>query len=1072
MDLFVSMAFCITTAIPITCIALIYTEPFPKKRGHYYFLTMSILSALWNIGYAGMFIAQRPEHTRAFCRLALIGSLFIFPLLFKLMEEISGRRYCPCRWFEKCMAAVAAVLLVFVARDENLTIVQLNLGGLNFCLPRAGHATMLLIAYFTLIGLMFLFSLYKWVKAEGEKRRVREQAGWLCLCVFVSFLALALEYGSLFVGMPPIPLGGVANLLLLLIIFIMVRRYNTIQINTHNFAEYIYSATKTPILIFDNENRLALANKCAPTFFDLPNSAFKGKRPGDLFMRVPDGGLGETECGPPAQMTRFNTVCRFNKKPCDITVTSVHDAYGEVVGTIYVVYDMTENIRRIQLLDRMRRAEADANRLKSTFLANMSHEIRTPINAVIGMSEILMRKKLPDGLRDDVGVIHSAGQGLLSIINEILDFSKIESGKFELIEVEYTLPALIEIVTHIIGVRFSKKPVCLLMDIEPDTPFGLFGDSQRIQQILLNLLSNAEKFTDTGYVRLHWGWEHAGADTVRMVVSVEDTGSGIRAEDLDKIFSQYQQVDAKANRTLHGTGLGLVIGREMAHMMGGDITVKSEYGKGSVFTVTFLQKVLDSRPVSQMPKQAYANVLICGEIGYIKDSARFYFPRLGIDYTLCASPLDAMHLDPDRYTHVMAPAAEIRALRAMEGWTHVRFIQMLEPTEYVEAFDGDCCIRLPLICRKIVRVLFGADDDAPGESAWQPESMEDARVLVVDDSPVNLQVAAGLLEPYRMAVDLAAGGSEAIELAKEHRYDLVLLDHMMPEMDGVETAQHLRALPDYHGVPIVALTANATNTARVMFLENGFDDFLAKPINLSQLDLMLKKWVGSKLRDRVTVAAAPPESGGEPTRSAGVRIDTPILLDTRAGLDAMGGSLPVYAHVMEAFCMDAAQRADELEKQVDKDLKAFTISVHALKSACRSIGGALAADEAAQLEQAGKDGDENYIECALPAFLTHLHALIDEVRAWLQENSVQDLSKQQTGQKNPDEIRQTFAALRQACEHAEISRAEQLADELLTTVSDEKVRAAVKAVRTLLGQFDYMQAVDQIDHLLKEENDA
>lgn len=1070
MNLFVSMAFCITTSIPATCIALIYAEPFPKKRGHYCFLAMCILSALWNIGYAGMFISQNPDYTRCFYRFVLIGSLFIFPLMFKLMEEISERRYCPLQRFEIYMTALAAMLFVIVARRENLMLVHLDWGGLDFCVPQAGGATVLLIAYYTMIGLVFLYSLYQWVKAEGEKRRVREQAGWLCLCVFVCFLALALEYGSLFVGMPSIPIGGISNLLLLVITFIMVQRYNTIQINMHNFAEYIYSSTKTPILIFDNECRLALANKCTPLFFDSSADALIGRRPEELFVRVPDDGSGKAECGSPVQMTRFNSACCFNKKPCDITVTNVYDAYGEVIGTIYVVYDMTENMRRIQLLDRMRRAEVEANRLKSTFLANMSHEIRTPINAVIGMSEILMRKKLSDNLRADVNVIHSAGQGLLSIVNEILDFSKIESGMFELIETDYTLPSLVKMVSHIIGVRFSQKPVCLLMDIEPGTPANLSGDHQRIQQILLNLLSNAEKFTRSGYVRLYWRWEDADGDMVRMIVSVEDTGSGIKAENLEKIFEQYQQVDSKANRALVGTGLGLTIGREMARMMGGDITVKSEYGKGSVFTVTFLQKVLNDHPYSHIPEGMHANVLICGEIRCVSKSIEFYFPRLGIDYTLCSSSVDALALIQTKaYTHVMAPAAEIRALRAMDRCAHIRFIQILEPAEYVEMLDGDDCIRLPLLNDRIIRALFGTDNDGSGEHIWKPETMEGADVLVVDDSPVNLQVAVGLLEPYEMTVDLAGSGPEAISMAEKKRYDLVLLDHMMPEMDGVETAQLLRALPDYQKVPIVALTANVTNVARKMFFENGFDDFLAKPINLSRLDLVLKKWVGSKLHDP-QIAGLPPDSGGKPARSANPQIDTPILLDTCAGLDAMGGKQSVYIHVLEAFCIDSVQRADGLEKLAVDNLKDFTISVHALKSACRSIGGALAADEAARLEQAGKEGDEAYIGSALPSFLAHLRALITEAHKWLEENNTQDVSGKPAEQRSTEEIRKQLEALRQACERAEINRAEQLADELLAEDFDERTRSAVKAVRALLGQFDYIQAVDQIDQLLKEEN--
>ncbi|MCL2500309.1 MAG: response regulator [Defluviitaleaceae bacterium] len=368
-----------------------------------------------------------------------------------------------------------------------------------------------------------------------------------------------------------------------------------------------------------------------------------------------------------------------------------------------------------------------ANQAKSDFLSSMSHEIRTPMNAIIGMGELLLREQLNESQKEYVSDIAVSSKALLEIINDILDFSKIEKGKLELKPVDYNFDTFIDQIEKMFTYTTKKKGLELRLKRGNDLPVALYGDDIRLRQVLTNIIGNAVKFTEKGYVRLD-----ISASEGSLIFKIEDTGIGIREEEQSKLFSAFEQADKTKNRNIVGTGLGLSISKSFVEMMGGTLSVKSVYGQGSVFTVT-------------------------------------------------------------------VPAV----------------LGCMEKIEEKIAINESHTIHAP-----------------------------DAKVMVVDDTVFNLKVVCGFLGMLDINSFPVKSGEMAIELIQKDDYDIIFMDHMMPEMDGIETTARIRAMGGkYELLPIIALTANAIQGMREMFLANGFNDYLSKPVNTGELVRILENWL-------------------------------------------------------------------------------------------------------------------------------------------------------------------------------------------------------------------------------------
>jgi signal transduction histidine kinase/CheY-like chemotaxis protein len=577
-----------------------------------------------------------------------------------------------------------------------------------------------------------------------------------------------------------------------------------------------------------------------------------------------------------------------------------------------------------------------ASQTKSSFLANTSHEMRTPLNAIIGLADLSLTKEAIDPeLRSNLEKISNSGVTLLGIINDLLDISKIESGKFELVTASYDVPSLINDTISLNIIRIGSKPIQFKLEIEDNLPAQLIGDELRIKQIFNNLLSNAFKYTKEGEVVWRLTFEEYQGRTW-LVSSVQDSGIGIRPDDLQKLFGDYNQVDVKTNRAIEGTGLGLAVVKRLAELMGGEAKVESFYGRGSTFTVRLPQE-LDGTNI------------------------------LGHE---AAENLRAFH-----YTDSKRNAGTL-----------------------------------------LVRA-----------------SLPDARVLVVDDVPTNLDVAKGLMKPYDMQIVCVTSGQEAVDLirAGEH-FDAVFMDHMMPEMDGIEAVRIIREEIDTSyakELPIIALTANALVGNDEMFLEHGFQAFLSKPIDIIKLDAAIRQWIKGRFHGSSRVNYAGGDKDSTATlllslgstlkgKNYGFAIEEVLARFNNDGEVALG--------VLQSFLENTPVLLDDLSRTANQHgLDRYAVTVHGITGSSRGIGATKLGSAAEGLERAAKAGELSYIEAHNADFIKEMRDFLNKIKNLL---ALVHNETKKPRRESPDP--QLLDQLYQACDSFSMDEADQAITEL------------------------------------------
>lgn len=704
--------------------------------------------------------------------------------------------------------------------------------------------------------------------------------------------------------------------------------------------------------------------------------------------------------------------------------------------------------------------------MKSDFLANMSHEIRTPMNAVIGMAEMALREDLPPVARDYIHQIKSSGKALLTIINDILDFSKIESGKMDIVPVEYEPMSIINDISNILVTRIKDKNVELILDISPDIPHKLLGDNIRIKQVLLNIANNAVKFTAQGQVVIRMFHTMLSDNMINLCISVEDTGIGIKQEDLGKLFQSFQQLDSKRNRNIEGTGLGLVISRNLIRLMNGEMKVESEYEKGSVFSFSLPQKIID--PASSIQVADAPSIMVIGLLDnfYIKHQLEIDCAHLGVEYRELDSVLELSQISTAKAVFLFMEqsrfTAEIETF-IKENPELTAVILMSSNSAIEDELHNLRFVRKPLYTLNEA-LIFNRDNlhyyDEDSDFIDIDFIAPAAEVLIVDDNAINLTVAEGLLEPLKMKIDTALSGKEAIDKISVHHYDIVFMDHMMPELDGVETTHIIRRFhTEYDDVPIIALTANAMDGTREMFLREGMNDFVAKPIELRTLISKVKTWLPVEKIQK----------GNNFLNSSETQKDIKAIevgdLDTKSAIRLLGNEKLFWA-VLKDYYKAIDKKCKRIEELLNnEDWPGYTIEVHALKSASRQIGAVALAEKAAAMERAGNARDAEQIRRFTPEMLQRYRTYISVLEPFFTEETKDDAVKKEISE---DELRKLFGEMWDALENLDSDSMESVIStmekyhyegeqaELFVKLKNSVDEIDVETCEEIIGQWEHL----------------
>ncbi len=758
----------------------------------------------------------------------------------------------------------------------------------------------------------------------------------------------------------------------------------------------------------------------------------------------------------------------------------------------------TAMLNMMEDLDEEKHKAQEATKAKGDFLANMSHEIRTPMNAIIGLSHLALDTELNSKQRDYITKVNNSGQNLLGLINDILDFSKIEAGKLEMELIDFDLNEVIEHLASVLGFKVSDKDLELLISLPRSVPTELFGDSLRLGQILINLANNAVKFTDSGEIIINVEVIDEYADKVNLRFEVKDTGIGMNVEQQKKLFQSFSQADESTTRKYGGTGLGLSISKKLVEMMGGEIGVESEAGKGSTFYFNVLlgraKGKLVKRNAQIVPTDLQGlHVLIVDDNATSREILKNHLDLFQFDSDEVASGEEAIEQlkaapDDAPYQLVlmdwkMSGITGIEASRRIledESICNKPEIIMVSAYSREELMTQAQTVGVNSYLVKPVSqsmlfdtVMHSFDIEQKGisvasrigESPKASETLRGSHLLLVEDNEINQQVAKELLEKAGITVSIANDGQEAVEAVNQESFDGVLMDLQMPVMDGFEATRTIRNDERFKNLPIIAMTANAMAGDRERCLEVGMNDHVAKPIEIKELYGALALWVKPS---NPTVIAAP-DAGEQSAAPDEIEIPELTGIDVEIGLKRVAGNRRLYRTILLQFRDSAANTLSELKVALsDGDVETATRSAHTIRGVAGNIGAVDLQKMAERLESALKNGESSGLESLLSDIEFHLAqilpgiSVLDEAE---EENSPSD------DEIDVETITPLLLKLKRLLEEDD-GEASEVLYELETKLKGTAILSQVKQLTKTVDQFDYDEALDLLEALIITVNDA
>ena len=766
--------------------------------------------------------------------------------------------------------------------------------------------------------------------------------------------------------------------------------------------------------------------------------------------------------------------------PLSITRTLLHFLLVYMAGWLMKVVMQRRRQERKNNDSRIAGLE-ETNRRTEDFLTNVSHELRTPINAVTGISAVMLKREEDAEKRKEIASIQEAGQRLFSQIEDILDYTEIDTGKMKVSKEPYVLSSLLnDIITGSQMLTEENAPE-VIFDVDAKIPSALVGDARKIKKILRHLIDNAVRFTKKGgvYVRVYTLTKPYG---VNLCMEVSDTGIGIEKEDLEKITEKFFKSDGGKNRRTGGLGLGLPIVYGMVTAMEGFMQVDSNLNDGTTVTVSIPQAVADAAPGMVLENRASLS-LAC----YVR-LEKYEIPKVREYYNEMISHL-VTGLDVP--LHRVSDLEELKKLVSVYRLTHL-FAgreEYEESRQFLDSLDQDVEIivvaderfalpdngRVKLLNKPFYSFMIASVLNA--EASGDTEILKEKRmlcpgvkVLVVDDEPMNRRVAEEIFKGYQMQVQTAESGRMAIDLCEREDFDLVFLDHMMPEMDGIETLKRLRKIhtDSGRGLTVIAFTANAVSGAREMFLKEGFDEFVSKPIEYSEMEHVLRKvlpksaiiWVDENIENI---------EKGDKNFEKDSRHEV-VQINTKSALAYCKNDMNFYQELLHKFVVDADKKKSEIDHYLKReDYDNYRIVIHALKSTAKMIGADALSELAQELEAAVQNKDIGYVREHHEEMLLEYSRVVDRISETMDDkkNDTDKPIAKNEAEISGDELLERLTELKEGLAAFEIDKSEAVISEMSETVYMGKdVGEFLREVRKDVEDYEFREAKKKVEKLL------